>query len=64
MKSPFLGAHGHIAIRTNSMVAAIADLERRGFAVDMETAKYKSGKLISVYLREEIGGFALHLLAK
>ena len=64
MKSPFLGAHGHIAIRTNNMICAIADLERRGFAVDMETAKYKSGKLLSVYLRQEIGGFALHLLAK
>lgn len=64
MKSMYLGQNGHIAIRTNSIGRAVADLERRGFAVDGETAKYKGEKLIAVYLKDEIGGFAIHLLQK
>ena len=29
-----------------------------------ESAKYKNGKMISVYLTKEFGGFAVHLLQK
>lgn len=43
---------------------AIADLEKKGFQVDMETAKYKGDRMIAVYLKNEIGGFAIHLLQK
>jgi len=64
MKSMYLGKNGHIAIRTNSIPAAIDDLEKRGFTVDMETAKYKGDKMIAVYLKDEFGGFAIHLLQK
>ena len=64
MKSRYLGTHGHIAIRTNSIEMALAELERRGFACDMETAKYKGERLIAVYLKEAFGGFAVHLLQK
>lgn len=64
MKSMYLGRCGHIAIRTNSIPLAIAEIERRGFACDMETAKYKGDRLIAVYLKEEFGGFAIHLLQK
>lgn len=64
MKSVYLGEKGHIAVRTNKMDAAIAELGRRGFTADMETAKYKGGKLIAVYLKAEFGGFAVHLLQK
>lgn len=62
MNSKYIGCHGHIAIRTNAMACAIADLAEKGFHVDMDTAKYKGGRLIAVYLKEEIGGFAIHLL--
>ncbi len=64
MKSPYLGANGHIAVRTNKIGCAIADLEKRGFTVDMETAKYKGDQMIAVYLKQEFGGFAVHLLQK
>lgn len=60
----YLGANGHLAVRTNSMACALAELERRGFAADMSTAKYKGEKLTAVYLKDEIGGFAVHLLQK
>ena len=64
MKSPYLGEKGHLAIRTNKMDCAIPELESRGFTVDMETAKYKGDRINAVYLRSEIGGFAVHLLQK
>jgi len=64
MKSMYLGRNGHIAIRTNSMPVAIAELEKRGFVVDMETAKYKGDRINAVYLKDEMGGFAIHLLQK
>lgn len=64
MKSVYLGEKGHIAIRTNRIDAAIDELTRRGFDVDMSTAKYKGDRMIAVYLKEEIGGFAIHLALK
>jgi len=64
MKVPYLGAKGHIAIGTNSVLRAVNFLEGQGFHVNMETAGYKGDKLTSVYLTEEVAGFALHLLQK
>lgn len=64
MKSMYLGKNGHIAIRTNSVPLAVAALEKKGFVCDMETAKYKGGRIIAVYLKDEFGGFAVHLLQK
>lgn len=64
MKGSCLGANGHIAVRTNAIHMAMAELAKKGFAVDMTTAKYKGDKLIAVYLKGEIGGFAIHLLQK
>lgn len=64
MNAPYLGKHGHIAIRTNSIDRAIQYLSKRGFEVNSDTAKYKGDKLIAVYLEESFGGFAIHLLQK
>lgn len=64
MKSMYLGANGHLAVRTNHIGRAVSYLEKQGFGVDMETAKYKNGKMIAVYLKDQIGGFAVHLLQK
>ena len=64
MKSMYLGKNGHMAVRTNKIETAVAELEKRGFAVDMGTAKYKGDRMAAVYLKSEIGGFAIHLLQK
>lgn len=62
LKSIGLGKNGHIAIRTNSIPRAIAYLERNGVEVDMSTAK--GSPIAAVYLKGEIGGFAVHLFQK
>lgn len=64
MKSVYLGKNGHIAVRTNSIPRAIAELAKHGFAVDESTAKFKGDKMNAVYLKQEFGGFAVHLLQK
>ena len=65
MKSTGPGAHGHLAIRTNSIPRAIAYLQRLGIAVDMASAKGpEGGAIVAVYLQEPVGGFAIHLLQK
>ena len=64
MKSMYLGKCGHIAVRTNSIALAAADLEKKGFKLLEDTAKYKNGRMTAVYLEQEFGGFAVHLLQK
>lgn len=64
MKSVYLGENGHIAIRTANVSRALADLAKKGLEPDMETAKYKNGGLLAVYLKKSMGGFAVHLLQK
>lgn len=63
MKTMFKGANGHIAIRTNKMIPAIAEMERRGYELDMDSVKDKNN-IKAVYFKNEIGGFAVHLLQK
>ena len=60
------GAHGHIAIRTNFVDRAMAYFGRMGFEFDESTIAYdeKSGKPKFVYFKDEICGFAIHLLQK
>lgn len=64
MKSAGPGAHGHIAISTNSLPMAVAELERRGLRCVPETAKYRGERMTAIYLSGEFGGFAVHLLQK
>lgn len=65
MKKPFLGKHGHIAISTSSVLRAQAFLERQGFEFNADTAKANDkGKLMAIYLKDEIAGFAVHLVQK
>ncbi|HOV98321.1 MAG TPA: bifunctional 4-hydroxy-2-oxoglutarate aldolase/2-dehydro-3-deoxy-phosphogluconate aldolase [Bacteroidota bacterium] len=61
LKRQYLGAHGHIAIGTNSIERAVAYLSRKGIGIKPETKNEKDGKLQTVYLDIEIGGFAIHL---
>ena len=62
MKRPYHGRLGHIAFATPDVEEAVGYCESRGFAFDASTAKYKDGVLNAIYFREEIGGFAIHLL--
>lgn len=65
LKSPFLGTNGHIAIRTNYIDRAVFHLNLRGFEFNMDTARYDDkGNLKTIYLKDEFGGFALHLFQK
>lgn len=64
LKSPYLGTNGHIAISTNSIACAVPELEKAGFHADMSTAKYKNDRIVALYLKQEVGGFAIHLLQK
>lgn len=63
MKSPFKGRMGHIAVSTNSVKRAVYQLKMRGFTPDETSYKYdKSGNLTVAYLKEDFGGFAVHLV--
>lgn len=65
MKTPGLGAKGHIAIRTNSLPRAVAHLERMGVSFHPDSKKFDdAGNWTAIYLAEEIGGFAVHLVQK
>lgn len=63
-KSKGPGTMGHIAIKTNSIPRAAYYLEKRGYSVDWATRKGTEQKPVAVYLKNEIGGFAIHLLQK
>ncbi|MDR0410815.1 MAG: bifunctional 4-hydroxy-2-oxoglutarate aldolase/2-dehydro-3-deoxy-phosphogluconate aldolase [Treponema sp.] len=59
------GTHGHIAIGTNNVERAKFHLENRGVAFDETTARHNTqGKLVFIYLKDEIAGFAVHLTTK
>ncbi len=65
MKAPYLGQKGHIAIQTNYIDRAIFHLESQGFTFNEASKKYgKNDKLVAIYLNEELGGFAVHLVQK
>jgi len=65
MKTPYLGTNGHIAIKTNYIARAMYHLEMRGFSFNADSAKYDdTGKLKAIYMKDEYGKFALHLLQK
>ena len=64
MKNKYLGKHGHIAIATNDIHRAITYLKMKGISILPETKKEKDGKLKTVYLDQEVSGFAIHLLQK
>lgn len=66
MKTPYLGKNGHIAIKTNYIERAVNYLETiLGVEFNQDSAKTDAkGALKAIYLKEEIGGFAIHLVQK
>ena len=64
-KTPYMGEKGHIAIGTNYIERAVDYLKRNGYAFAEGSEKYdKNGKMCAIYLKDQIGGFAVHLLQK
>ena len=64
MKLPFYGEKGHIGFRTSSMTRAMAWLRSMGIKLLEESKKYDAkGNVICNYLKEEIAGFAIHIVA-
>ena len=61
-----VGKYGHIGIKTNFVDRAIAYFKRMGFEFDESSITYddKTGKPKFVYFKDEIAGFAVHLVAK
>lgn len=65
MKKPFRGTKGHIAVGCNNVARAKWHLEQKGFVFeDMSTASMKNGKIAAIYMKDEIAGFAVHLVQK
>ena len=65
MKTPYYGKNGHIAIQTNYLDRAIYHMELQGVEFDPDSKKYdKNGNMTAIYLKGEIGGFAVHLVQK
>ncbi len=61
-KTKMPGSHGHIAIGVSDVERAVYYLSKKGVEFDLENAKYKGGRMSSVYLKKEIAGFAFHLV--
>ncbi|MCI8286811.1 MAG: keto-hydroxyglutarate-aldolase/keto-deoxy-phosphogluconate aldolase, partial [Lachnospiraceae bacterium] len=57
------GANGHIAIRTNYIERAINYMSTV-LGVEFYEPIMKNDKINAIYMKEEIGGFAIHLLQK
>lgn len=63
MKSNGRGKFGHIAVSTPNLERAVFQLGLKGIEVDQTSAKYDAnGKMTVVYLKEEFGGFGVHLV--
>lgn len=59
MKAPGRGEKGHIAVGTNSLDRAIYHMGLKGVEFDESTRGSKA-----IYLKHQVGGFALHLLQR
>ncbi len=65
MKQPYLGDNGHLAIATHSVDRAIYHLGRQGVEFDESTRKTDAkGNTKAIYIKGQIGGFAIHLVKK
>lgn len=64
-KQPYLGDMGHLAIGTYNVDRAIYHLSRRGVEFDHSTRKTDGkGNTKAIYLKGQVGGFAIHLVKK
>lgn len=65
MKFNYYGTKGHIGFKTNSMQRALDYLKNNEVEIIEESIRYDdNGKLVSAYLRQEVNGFAVHIVRK
>lgn len=64
MKKPGRGEKGHIAIATDSVERAMFQWQLRGFVFEDQPVTVENGVIKAIYLKDQIGGFAVHLLQK
>ena len=65
MKQRGAGTLGHIAVGANDAAAAKKYLEAKGVEFNENSATYlPDGRLKLIYIKQEIAGFAFHLLQK
>ncbi len=63
MKGQGLGVHGHIAVGTDDIYKSKEYLESLGLEFLNNSIKYDAdGEMIVIYLKQEVAGFAIHLL--
>lgn len=65
MGKPGMGTRGHIAVGTNNIARAEANLRNRGVAFCEESREITAkGTTQAIYLADEFSGFAIHLVQK
>lgn len=65
VKSGGFGTHGHIGFYTNSINRAIAYFDAMDIPLNEKGIKRnKNGEITCVYLKDEVGGFALHAVER
>lgn len=65
IKGKFLGDNGHIGFSTDFIERAIGYFERNGIVFNWDSiTKDPKGNLVSIYFKDQIGGFAVHLKQK
>lgn len=63
MNYKFYGENGHIGFKSNNLFRAVAYFESEGFELNWDSAQRNStGELTCIYLKDEIGGFAIHVI--
>lgn len=65
MKSQWKGTKGHLAISCSNLDRAVFQLERRGLVFDPDSAGTSAdGKRRYLFLKDEIGGFAVQIIER
>lgn len=65
VKSNGWGKNGHVGFFTNSIPRAMAYFDALGIAINEDGFKYnKNGDVSCFYLKDEIGGFAFHVVER
>lgn len=65
MKTKYFGEKGHIGFYTNSVQRARAWFSANGISVLEDSIRVDgNGKLVSFYLKEEVAGFAVHVVKR
>ncbi len=63
MKFMGMGKCGHIALSVTDVDRAVTFFTSQGFEFDMDSATYtEDGKRKFIYFKDEVGGFAIHLV--